>query len=306
MQVADPRQGPEDYPRGVTRILPTLVEARAALAEARSRNQRVVLVPTMGALHAGHESLVRLARQHGDLVVVSIFVNPLQFGPGEDFERYPRDLEADTAALERVGADMMFTPTADEMYPAGRGGTTVTGGPAARGFEGAHRPGHFDGVLTVVSKLFHIVQPDLAIFGEKDAQQVFLVRRMVSDLNMPVEIITAPLVRESDGLALSSRNRYLTPGDRQTALALSQSLAAARDALATGGGPTAARDTARALLEGTPGLSLEYFDIVREANFAPVDDGWDGDARGIVAARVGTTRLIDTMAMRVGGPLPTT
>ena len=207
----------------MTDVVTTIAELRERIAADRRRAGldgpadgpagRVVLVPTMGALHEGHLRLVSLARDLGSPVIVSIFVNPLQFGPGEDLDRYPRTLEADVAALDGL-ADVVFAPSAAEMYPRGESSTRVTAGEVGRLYEGASRPGHFDGMLTVVSKLFHIVQPDVAVFGRKDAQQVHLVGRMVDDLNLPVTIAEVDIVREGDGLALSSRNRYLREADR--------------------------------------------------------------------------------------------
>jgi pantoate--beta-alanine ligase len=285
------------------RVVHGIEELRAFLAAERAeRTQRgegarVVLVPTMGALHAGHLSHVRRARELGDIVVVSIFVNPLQFGPTEDLDRYPRTLEADVSALATVGADAVFAPSASEMYPDGATGTLVTGGQVTRLFEGASRPGHFDGMLTVVAKLLAIVGPDVATFGRKDAQQLFLVRRMVRDLNIPVRIEAIDIVREDDGLALSSRNRYLSADERQLALALSAALLAAGNA--AGRGVTAALDaalgevTARALVE------LDYFAVVDPGTFLPVDDGYRGEALALVAARVGSTRLIDNATITV-------
>ena len=220
-------------------IITTIAELRARIAEERrvahqdgpadAPTGRVVLVPTMGALHDGHLRLVSQARDLGGFVVVSIFVNPLQFGPGEDLDRYPRTLDADVTALEGL-ADVVFAPSASEMYPNGPSETRVTAGESGTLFEGASRPGHFDGVLTVVSKLFNIVQPDVAVFGQKDAQQVHVIGRMVDDLNLPVSIAVVDTVRESDGLALSSRNRYLDEDQRLAAVTLSRALAAGAEA----------------------------------------------------------------------------
>ncbi|MEV8212930.1 pantoate--beta-alanine ligase [Leifsonia sp. NPDC077715] len=251
---------------------------------------RVVLVPTMGALHEGHLRLVSNARDLGGFVVVSIFVNPLQFGPGEDLDRYPRTLDADVAALDGL-ADVVFAPTASEMYPDGPSETRVTPGESGTLFEGASRPGHFDGVLTVVSKLFHIVQPDVAVFGQKDAQQVHVIGRMVDDLDLPVRIAVVDTVREEDGLALSSRNRYLGEDDRVAAVTLSQALAAASEA-ATGGVP-AALEAAHARIEAEPAVKLDYLAIVEPDSFREASPDHHGPALMLIAARVGTTRLID-------------
>lgn len=278
---------------------PEVITETAALRAALA-GRTVAFVPTMGALHEGHLALVDRARELADTVVVSIFVNPLQFGEGEDFDRYPRTLEADTAALAQHGVDVVFAPSAAEMYPRGGGGIRVVADASALHFEGASRPGHFDGMLTVVLKLLNIVQPAIAVFGQKDAQQVHLVRRMVADLDLPVEIEVAPTVRDADGLALSSRNRYLSATDRATALALSRALAAAAAAAAAGEGPDAADAAARAVLTVQPGLDLDYFAIVDIHTFESVTDEHVGDARAIVAARVGATRLIDNAALRFG------
>jgi len=281
-------------------IITTIAALRERIADARrsARQEgpvdaptgRVVLVPTMGALHEGHLRLVSSARDLGGFVVVSIFVNPLQFGPGEDLDRYPRTLDADVAALEGL-ADVVFAPTAAEMYPTGPSETRVTAGEAGTLFEGASRPGHFDGVLTVVSKLFHIVQPDVAVFGQKDAQQVHVIGRMVDDLNLPVTIAVIDTVREEDGLALSSRNRYLGEKDRIAAVTLSQALTAAAEA-APGGIP-AALEAAHARIGGEPAVKLDYLAIVEPESFREASPDHHGPALVLIAARVGTTRLID-------------
>lgn len=285
-------------------IITTIAELRARIAEARRAARqdgpadaptgRVVLVPTMGALHDGHLRLVSRARDLGGIVVVSIFVNPLQFGPGEDLDRYPRTLEADVVALEGL-ADIVFAPTAAEMYPAGPSETRVTAGESGTVFEGASRPGHFDGVLTVVTKLFNIVQPDVAVFGQKDAQQVHVIGRMVDDLNLPVTIAVVDTVREHDGLALSSRNRYLSADDRLAAVTLSEALAAGADAAADGIG--AALTAARARIEAQPAVKLDYLAIVDPESFREASPDHHGPALMLVAARVGTTRLIDNQRL---------
>jgi len=276
----------------------TIADARAAVAGFRREGKRVALVPTMGALHEGHRTLVRHARTLADAVVVSIFVNPLQFGPTEDLDRYPRTPDADLAALEAERAHLLFAPSVHVMYPDGPVGTRVVAGPAASRFEGASRPGHFDGVLTVVAKLLNIVQPDVALFGRKDAQQAFLVRRMVADLNLPVTIEVVDTVREQDGLALSSRNRYLSPEDRAAALALPAALAAV--ASAADRGVDAALVAARSALADEPRVRLDYLALVDPATFAPVDDGYRGAALALVAATVGATRLIDNEVIHLG------
>ena len=279
------------------RVVTTIAEVRAAVQDARTRGDRVALVPTMGALHAGHLALVRRARELADVVVVSVFVNPLQFGPSEDFDLYPRTLDADVAALADL-ADLVFAPAVSEMYPDGPSQTRVTGGDVAARFEGASRPGHFDGMLTVVAKLFDIVQPHVAMFGQKDAQQVFLVRRMVADLNLPLSVEVVPTVRESDGLALSSRNKYLDGRGREAAVALS----AALDAVGAAGphGPDAALAAGRARVQASSAVRLDYLAIVDPQTFRPVDEGYRGPATALIAAVVGGTRLIDNASVVIG------
>lgn len=285
-------------------IITTIAELRARIAEARRTARqdgpadaptgRVVLVPTMGALHDGHLRLVSRARDLGGVVVVSIFVNPLQFGPGEDLDRYPRTLEADVVALEGL-ADIVFAPTAAEMYPSGPSETRVTAGESGTLFEGASRPGHFDGVLTVVTKLFNIVQPDVAVFGQKDAQQVHVIGRMVDDLNLPVTIAVVDTVREDDGLALSSRNRYLGADDRLAAVTLSEALTAGAEAATDG--VDAALAAARARIEAQPAVKLDYLAIVDPESFRQASPDHHGPALMLIAARVGTTRLIDNQLL---------
>jgi pantoate--beta-alanine ligase len=285
-----------ETPRTDTPTTPTLLTTIAATRElvraARAAGRRVALVPTMGALHEGHLALVERARELADVVIVSIFVNPLQFGPSEDFERYPRTLEADLAVLAGH-ADAAFSPPVAEMYPAGASQTTVHAGPIADRYEGAVRPGHFDGMLTVVGKLFNIVQPDVALFGRKDAQQAFLVKQMVADLNLPLTVEVVPIVRELDGLALSSRNRYLSESERVLALTLSAALRAAIEASDRGESVAAARRAGLARFDQQPDVRLDYLVIVDPATFLPLEDDATGDALILVAARVGATRLID-------------
>ena len=241
---------------------------------------RVAVVMTMGALHEGHAALVRAAHGVADSVVVTVFVNPLQFGAGEDLDRYPRTLAADLALCEAQGADVVFTPTPEVVYPA-EPVVRVSAGPLGQVFEGASRPGHFDGVLTVVLKLLHLTRPDVAVFGQKDAQQLAAVRRMVVDLDVAVEVVSVPTVREADGLALSSRNRQLNPDERARAVALSQALA------------TGDRDSGRAVLDAA-GLDTDYLERVDSTSFEVTPDG---DLL-VVAALVGTTRLIDNRPFR--------
>lgn len=261
----------------------------------RTAGRRVVLVPTMGALHEGHLALVRAAkRTPGAVVAVSIFVNPLQFGPSEDLDAYPRTLEDDLAALRAEGVEIAFTPTGSDMYPNGTR-TSVHPGPIGDDLEGASRPGHFAGVLTVVLKLFEIVRPDRAYFGEKDYQQLTLLRQMVADLNLDVQVVGVPTVREPDGLALSSRNRYLDTDQREQAGALSAALLAGKYAAA--GGAEAALDAARAVLDEVPALEVDYLQV-RDPMLGPAPA--EGQARLLVAARLGGTRLIDNIAIDVG------
>ena len=281
------------------RVLSTAEQVRAALAPLRRTGRTVALVPTMGALHAGHLSLVRMAREHADVAVVSIFVNPLQFGPGEDLATYPRDLGGDLAQLAPAGVDLVFTPDAAAFTPpAGR--TTV----AVRGLttvlEGASRPGHFDGVTTVVAKLLAVVRPDVAVFGEKDYQQLVVLHTMVADLDLGVEVLAGPLVREADGLALSSRNAHLSAVDRRQALALSAALgevAAAWDADAD-----RARSLLASRLRGAPGVRADYAEVVDPVTLAPLHGVVPGPARALVAAWVGRTRLIDNVGLQPTTP----
>jgi len=257
----------------------------------------VALVPTMGALHEGHRALVRAAREGAGSVVVSVFVNPTQFGPGEDFDRYPRTWDADLAALAEEGADLVFHPGVDEVYPPGALGVTVDPGPRGSVLEGAVRPGHFAGVLTVVAKLFGLVRPDLAVFGEKDYQQLTLVRAMARELALGVDVVGVPTVREDDGLALSSRNRYLDPPQRAAAVALSAALRAGADAGPRGAGAVLA--AARAVLAEAPDLVPDYLELA-DPDLGPAPAA--GPARLLVAARVGTTRLIDNVAVQLTAP----
>ncbi|MFE9764948.1 pantoate--beta-alanine ligase [Streptomyces sp. NPDC005808] len=314
---------------------------------ARVRGGRRAVVMTMGALHEGHATLIRSAREiageEGE-VVVTVFVNPLQFGKGEDLDRYPRTLDADLKVAEEAGADAVFAPSVDEVYPGGEPQVRVSAGPMGELLEGATRPGHFDGVLTVVAKLLHLTRPDVALFGQKDAQQLALIRRMARDLNFGVEIVGVPTVREEDGLALSSRNRYLSPQERRTALALSGALFAGRDrhaaqealrararevpatraraealsaigesraaadahavAKAAPGVPSGVRGAARLVLDDAarlqPPLVLDYLALVDPADFTEIGEDFTGEAVLAVAARVGTTRLIDNIPLTFG------
>ena len=270
----------------------------AALAAGHPTKPPVGLVPTMGALHEGHRSLIRLARARADRLVVSIFVNPLQFGPGEDFDRYPRQLENDLAVCEAEGVDVVLAPAVSDLYRDDRQ-VTVSVGQLGRVLEGAARPGHFDGVLTVVLKLFHIVNPRLAVFGQKDAQQLACIQRMVLDLNLDIEVVGAPIVREPDGLAVSSRNVYLSPAER----VLARSLSAALEKAATQPSVPAARSAAYEVLDRAAdnrAFALDYATLVDPATFAEVPDDHIGHAIFVVAARVGGTRLIDNATLTFG------
>lgn len=269
-----------------------LVTTRAELSRARARaTGPVVLVPTMGALHEGHRALLRRAREIGGTVVVSIFVNPLQFGEAADLDRYPRTLDADTEIIAAEGGDIVFAPSVTEMYP-GEQRITVDPGPLGTVLEGEFRPGHFAGVLTVVLKLFSLVRPDIAVFGEKDAQQLALVRQMVADFALPIKIEPVPTVRDVDGLALSSRNRFLSSSERRVALHLPAALSSG--AKVAGDGPEAVLAEARRVL-ASGGVEPEYIRLVAEDDFTVVTYKYCGSARLVVAARVGRTRLIDNV-----------
>ena len=275
---------------------PQLATTRADLATARALLPGpVVLAPTMGALHAGHTRLLGAARTLAGprgSVIVSIFVNPLQFGPNEDLGRYPRTLDADLAICAREGADLVFAPAAAEIYPGGPPEVTVDPGPAGQRFEGEFRPGFFGGVLTVVLKLLHLTRPAVAVFGQKDAQQLALVRRMVTDLNLDVVIEPVPTVRDADGLATSSRNRFLSAADRAVALALPRALRAGQ--AEAGGGADAVLAATWAVLRARPALAVDYVALVDPGTFGLAGTG---SALLVAAARAGTTRLIDNMAL---------
>ncbi len=282
---------------------PALAHTRAELTDLlEPRAGRVGFVPTMGALHEGHASLMRVARDHvGDgPVVASVFVNPLQFGPGEDLDRYPRTLDADLGVCADEGVDVVFAPAVDEVYPGGDPQVTVEPGPLGTVLEGATRPGHYRGVLTVVAKLFGLVRPDVAVFGQKDYQQLVLIRRMAEDLCMGVDVVGGETVREDGGLALSSRNAYLDAAQRQQALALSRALRAG--AAAGGSGAALVLAEASAVLDAAAGVDLDYLALTSSDLGEPPATG---EARLLVAAKVGTTRLIDNVAVHLGGPTTT-
>jgi pantoate--beta-alanine ligase len=279
--------------------LSTIADLRIWISDQRKGRRRIGLVPTMGYLHEGHLALVDEARRRADAVILSIFVNPLQFGPGEDLARYPRDLPRDRSLAQSRGVDALFLPDIETMYPPGSE-IRVSPGATAERWEGAARPGHFTGVLTVVAKLFHLVEPDVACFGQKDIQQLALIRRMVRDLNWPVELAAVPTVREPDGLALSSRNAYLNPSDRRKALLLSQALQAAHRAFCEGERQAERLDARmRELLNSEQAVKLEYIAVVEADGLSPVATV-DGRTVVAVAARVGNTRLIDNISLAQG------
>jgi pantoate--beta-alanine ligase len=270
-------------------------ELAPALAELRGRGEKIALVPTMGALHAGHIALVAEARQRAGRVAATIFVNPMQFGAGEDLDRYPRQETADAAMLEAAGCDLLWLPTVADIYPAGFATKIHVSGLSER-WEGDARPGHFDGVATVVAKLLLTVRPIVALFGEKDFQQLAVIRRMAADLGLGVEIVGVPTMRDADGLALSSRNAYLSPDDRKRALALPNTLKAAHDAILSGEPVAAALTTARQKLEDAGFSIIDYFALVDAASLEPLDAP-RGAMRLIAAATIGDTRLIDNIAV---------
>ncbi|MDO7882656.1 pantoate--beta-alanine ligase [Salinibacterium soli] len=280
------------------RVIETVREMREAVAAERAAGRTVALTPTLGALHEGHLAHVRRAAEIADTRVVSIFLNPTQFTQPADLERYPRTLDADVDLLAGEGVDLVFAPSVDEMYPTGPTATTVSAGAVGSTFEGRLRPGHFDAVLTVVAKLLGIVTPDVVTFGQKDAQQLFVVKRMVGDLNIATRVETIPTVREPDGLALSSRNRFLSASERTAARTLSAALEAAVSAGERG--IDAALAAAQGALMGEELVDLDYFAIVHPATFRPVDDDYRGPAIAIVAATLGSTRLIDNEPLRIG------
>ena len=272
---------------------PLVARTRDELAAARATlNGRVAVVMTMGALHEGHAELIRRAHIDADAVLVTIFLNPLQFAAGEDLDRYPKTFDSDLDICTREGVELIFAPTPDVIYPRGEPAIRVAAGDLGDRLEGEHRPGHFDGVLTVVAKLLHLTAPDLALFGEKDAQQLALIRGMVRDLDFPVDVVGVPTVRAEGGLALSSRNTYLTESDRSAARSLNRALQAG--AAAAVEGVAAVLTAAAAVLDAEPALSVDYLALVD-------DDTWEDAGAGttsgrlLVAARVGTTRLIDNV-----------
>ena len=274
-----------------------LAALRAAVAAFRAAGERVALVPTMGALHAGHMALIEAVRKPGTQVVASIFVNPKQFGAGEDLSRYPRREAGDARMLADAGCDLLWAPPVEVMYPAGFA-TSISVAGVSEHWDGAARPGHFDGVATVVTKLLNQVAPDVACFGEKDWQQLAVVRRLVADLDLPVEIIGVPAQRDDDGLALSSRNIYLSPDERAAAVALPRALGVAARAIGRGDPAADVVAQARATLEGA-GFAIDYLDVADAETLAP-EPGADRPRRLLAAARLGATRLIDNVAIEQG------
>ena len=278
------------------RICPTIEEMRAASRSARHDERTIGFIPTMGALHEGHLSLVRVARSRSDIVVVSIFVNPTQFGPGEDYTKYPRTFAQDSEQLQKAGVDFIFAPSPEDMYPQGATTWVDVAGVSER-LDGRSRPGHFRGVTTVVSKLFHIVEPSFAFFGQKDAAQVAVIRRMVRDLNFPLQIVVCPIVREADGLALSSRNIYLSPQERRSALALSRSLNAIRAQFQSGEcNAENLIEVGKQVINEDSRVRLDYLEIVDPETLEPIST-INRPALASVAAFVGTTRLIDNVLL---------
>jgi pantoate--beta-alanine ligase len=284
----------------VTELVLAHTRTQLTAARAELAGGPVAVVMTLGALHEGHAELIRQARRRAAHVIVTIFLNPLQFGRGEDLSRYPRTIDADLVICRREGVDLVFAPTPDVVYPTGEPGVRVSAGALGEVLEGHSRAGHFDGVLTVVGKLLHLTSADQAYFGQKDAQQLLLIRRMAQDLDFPVEVVAVPTVRDPDGLALSSRNTYLTTSDREAALSLSRALRAG--AAVAVEGPSAVRRAARAVLVAEPLVQVDYLVLVHPETLQDVPEWYRGEALLAVAARVGTTRLIDNEPLRVGPP----
>ena len=280
------------------KIITSAESLAAAVSNARQQGKSISFVPTMGALHDGHLSLVNVAHEQTDFVVVSIFVNPLQFGANEDFEKYPRSLQDDAEKLSAANVDVLFAPDVEDVYPNGDQ-ITQHAGPVGETFEGKIRPGHFDGMLTVVARLFDLVRPDISVFGNKDAQQLFLIRRMVENSNHrwnAMQVIGVPIIREEDGLAMSSRNRYLSVDEREQAQKIARALRAAE---ATQGAAAARLTAAEQVMATAPAVRLDYVALVNPATFEPIEAGFVGRALLIIAAQVGGTRLIDNLSISI-------
>ena len=279
-------------------IITSAESLAAVVSNARQQGKSVSFVPTMGALHDGHLSLVTIAHEQSDFVVVSIFVNPLQFGANEDFEKYPRTLQDDAEKLSAANVDVLFAPDVEDVYPHGDE-ITQHAGPVGETFEGKIRPGHFDGMLTVVARLFDLVRPDISVFGNKDAQQLFLIRQMVENSNHrwnALQLVGAPIIREEDGLAMSSRNRYLSETERELAQKISRALRAAE---ATQGDAEARLTAAEQVMATAPAVRLDYVALINPATFEPIEAGCVGRALLIIAAQVGGTRLIDNLSISI-------
>lgn len=279
-------------------IITSAESLAAVVSNARQHGKSVSFVPTMGALHDGHLSLVTIAHEQSDFVVVSIFVNPLQFGANEDFEKYPRTLQDDAEKLSAANVDVLFAPDVEDVYPHGDQ-ITQHAGPVGETFEGKIRPGHFDGMLTVVARLFDLVRPDISVFGNKDAQQLFLIRQMVENSNHrwnAMQVVGAPIIREEDGLAMSSRNRYLSETERELAQKISRALRAAE---ATQGAAAARLTAAEQVMATAPAVRLDYVALINPATFEPLEAGFVGRALLIIAAQVGGTRLIDNLSISI-------
>jgi pantoate--beta-alanine ligase len=279
-------------------IITSAASLAAVVSNARQQGKSISFVPTMGALHDGHLSLVSIAHEQSDFVVVSIFVNPLQFGANEDFEKYPRTLQDDAEKLSAANVDVLFAPDVEDVYPNGNQ-ITQHAGPVGETFEGKIRPGHFDGMLTVVSRLFDLVRPDISVFGNKDAQQLFLIRRMVENSNHrwnALQVVGAPIIREEDGLAMSSRNRYLSETERELAQKISRALRAAD---ATEGEAADRLNAVEQAMATAPAVRLDYVALINPATFEPIEAGFVGRALLIIAAQVGGTRLIDNLSISI-------
>ncbi len=278
------------------KIINSIIHMQALAIAPEREGRRIAFVPTMGFLHEGHASLLREGRKRGDVLVLSIFVNPIQFGQNEDLDRYPRDIESDCRIAEACGVDIVFMPTAEEMYPSGFQ-TGVTVREISLPLCGASRPGHFDGVATVVAKLFNIVRPDVALFGSKDYQQLAVIRRMAADLNMPVEIVGMPIIREADGVAMSSRNAYLSPLERQSATCLIQSIRRARELFTTGERSVAVlMKAASAVIEQEAAAAIDYIEFRDGATLQELEIA-DGSTLLALAVKIGPTRLIDNTVL---------